>query len=286
MNYTSASAFRQALDDRLRNIARQEGLDLTRLQRRLAFERFLARVFSGLGDQLVLKGGYALELRLGGKARATVDLDFAAPLLDGRELLEDLQTAAEIDQNDCFRFVVVPATPPDLIGPPGGGFRFRIEAYLDRTRAFANFLLDVGMGDVQVNPTEYLEPSIDLGFAGLPAVRFPVTPLPKHFAEKLHAYTRPRSAQTRVKDLVDLVLMVEVLKLEAGPALGSAIEAVFNRYGTHPVPTSEGIEPPPETWQQPFRALMEELEMGSGNLEEAHQLLKQLLKRMKQEGSP
>jgi hypothetical protein len=250
------------------------------LQRRLAFERFLARVFAGLGNQLVLKGGYALELRLGDKARATVDLDFAAPLLDDRSLLDDLQVAAEMDLQDHFRFLVAPAIPPDLVGPPEGGSRFRVNAYLDRTRAFASFLLDVGMGDVQVNPTEYLEGSIDLSLAGLPTVRFPATPLPEHFAEKLHAYTRPRSARTRVKDLVDLVLMVEVLGLEPGPALGAALAAVFGRYNTHPLPTEENLEPPPETWRKPFAALVEELEIGGQNLEDAHQLVRGILKQL------
>jgi predicted nucleotidyltransferase component of viral defense system len=79
MTYTTAKAFRQALNDRLSVIAKRDGLDLSRLQRRVAFERFLARVFQHAEHDFILKGGYALELRLGGKARATIDLDFAAP---------------------------------------------------------------------------------------------------------------------------------------------------------------------------------------------------------------
>jgi Nucleotidyl transferase AbiEii toxin, Type IV TA system len=130
MNYTTAKAFRQALNDRLAAIAKREDLDLSRLQRRVSFERFLARVFQHTDHDFVLKGGYALELRLGGKARATIDLDFSAPLLKERELLEALQTAAEVDVADYFRFVVSPAVPPELIGPPEGGFRFRVEVYL------------------------------------------------------------------------------------------------------------------------------------------------------------
>jgi hypothetical protein len=37
--YDSAQAFRQALEVRLRHIAQEKGLDLQRLQRRVAFER-------------------------------------------------------------------------------------------------------------------------------------------------------------------------------------------------------------------------------------------------------
>ena len=91
MKYANAQSFRQALNDHLANLARAQGLERSRLQRRVAFERFLARVSQQVGERLILKGGYALELRLGWRARATVDLDFAAPFLSGAELLETLQ---------------------------------------------------------------------------------------------------------------------------------------------------------------------------------------------------
>lgn len=280
MNYTTAKAFRQALNDRLAVIAKREGLDLSRLQRRVAFERFLVRVFQHANYDFILKGGYALELRLGGKARATIDLDFAAPVLAQREVLGALQTAAEIDTQDFFRFVLGLAVPPELIGPPEGGFRFRVEVYLDRPAPFTIFFLDVGMGDAQVHPTEYLEPSISLEFAGVPSARFPVTPLPEHFAEKLHAYTRPRSQRTRVKDLVDLLLMIQTLDVKPDADLRVTVAAVFNRYQTHPVPTSETLEPPPETWQKPFAVITKELALQPDDLQQAHHLLRRFLEQL------
>jgi predicted nucleotidyltransferase component of viral defense system len=277
MNYSTAKAFRQALNDRLAVIAKREGLDLSRLQRRVAFERFLTRVFQYTDHDFLLKGGYALELRLGGKARATIDLDFAAPLLKERELLETLQTATETDTQDFFRFVLGLAVPPELVGPPEGGFRFRVEVYLDRPVPFTIFFLDVGMGDAQVNPTEYLEPSISLEFAGVSSARFPVTPLPEHFAEKLHAYTRPRSQRTRVKDLVDLLLMIQTLGVKPDAKVRVAVAAVFNRYQTHPVPTVETLEPPPESWQKPFAVITKELSLEPDTLQQAHDLLQGFL---------
>jgi predicted nucleotidyltransferase component of viral defense system len=198
VKYASAQSFRQALNDRLASLARAQGTERSRLQRWVAFERFLGRVYQQAGERLILKGGYALEQRLGGRARATLDLDFAAVLLSRAELLETLQKAAELDLGDFFRYTVAAARPPELVGRPEGGLRFRVEAHLDRTQPFATFVLDVGMGDVRINPTEYLESSVDLSFAELPPVRFPVIPLLEHFAEKLHAYTRPRTARTRV----------------------------------------------------------------------------------------
>ena len=71
MKYSSAPAFRQALEDRLRseNFPQQ----LPRLRKMIAFERFMAR----LDDRWILKGGYALQLRTE-KARTTQDVDLLA----------------------------------------------------------------------------------------------------------------------------------------------------------------------------------------------------------------
>ena len=66
--YDTAQAFRTALEARLRNVAQQQGTDLQRLQRRVAFECLLARLFVEAHPPWLLKGGYALELRLPGRA--------------------------------------------------------------------------------------------------------------------------------------------------------------------------------------------------------------------------
>ena len=45
--YDTPQAFRTALQARLRNVARQQGTDLQRLQRRVAFERLLLDCLRG-----------------------------------------------------------------------------------------------------------------------------------------------------------------------------------------------------------------------------------------------
>jgi hypothetical protein len=62
--YVTPYAFRRALEDRLRQQALREGIDLQRLRRRVAFERLLARLFVEDPPPWILKGGYSLELRL------------------------------------------------------------------------------------------------------------------------------------------------------------------------------------------------------------------------------
>lgn len=70
--YGGPQAFRTALEARLKNIAHGHGTDLQRLQRRVAFERLLARLFAQDDPPWLLKGGYALELRLADRARSTL----------------------------------------------------------------------------------------------------------------------------------------------------------------------------------------------------------------------
>ena len=69
------------------------------------------------------------------------------------------------------------------------------------------------------------------------APRAAVVPLTVHFAEKLHAYTRPRTGtpNSRVRDLADMVLLIQ-LGLRADGDLRAAIDATFTRRATHPVP--------------------------------------------------
>ena len=97
----------------------------------------------------------------------------------------------------------------------------------------------------------------DLQFAGLETPSFPSYPLRDHFAEKLHAYTRPRERQTRVKDLVDLALLLE-LGVAADGAFKVTLQALFARYGTHALPRP--IPTPPADWLAPFKA--QSLELG------------------------
>jgi hypothetical protein len=75
MKYQSGGAFRRALEDRLRAQGLASGVALVRLRKMVAFDRFLARLMLSQPDAWVLKGGLALQLRLGERARTTKDVD-------------------------------------------------------------------------------------------------------------------------------------------------------------------------------------------------------------------
>lgn len=74
--YASATAFRVALEDRLKPLAQEENIDLQRVRRQAAFDRLLCRLFATPDGPWLLKGGYAMELRLK-TARTTRDMDLA-----------------------------------------------------------------------------------------------------------------------------------------------------------------------------------------------------------------
>ena len=80
--YATATSFRRALEDRLSTVTKAEGVDLQRIRRHVAFDRLLSRLFAGQNAPWVLKGGYALELKLA-TARTTKDIDLGLDQLPG-----------------------------------------------------------------------------------------------------------------------------------------------------------------------------------------------------------
>ena len=80
MRYRTDKDFRKALEERLRQRAENESQPITRLRKRVVFERCIVRLQQYSNSPWVLKGGFALELRLGNMARMTNDMDLTADL--------------------------------------------------------------------------------------------------------------------------------------------------------------------------------------------------------------
>lgn len=117
-------------------------------------------------------------------------------------------------------------------------------------RIFARFHLDAGIGDVVSPPLETIVCRDWLGFAGIQPSRVRMIAREQQFAEKLHAYTLPRnSANSRVKDLVDMTLLIDSGGLDRR-RVADALHLTFERRGTHELPAS--LIPPPADWQIPF----------------------------------
>ena len=112
-------------------------------------------------------------------------------------------------------------------------------------------------GDVLREPYAQLHGRDWLAFAGLGRTAFLAISPEEQFAEKLHAYTLPRTGRpnTRVKDLVDMCLLIERGGLDRERLVGS-IRDTFKRRQTHPVPTT--LSEPPSAWSKPFAEMAKE----------------------------
>jgi hypothetical protein len=259
--YATGASLRAALEERLKQIAKTENIELQRLRRQVAFDRFLARLFQTADTQWVLKGGYAMELRFQ-IARATKDLDFtlrAVSTQGGDAVLGYLQETGRRDLNDFFSFRVG-APMMDLDGAPYGGSRYPVDATMAQ-RTFAKFHIDVGIGDVVLNPLERIRTRDWFEFAEILPTSVPMIPREQQFAEKLHAYTLPRTgtANSRVRDLVDMVLLIQSGTLDVSQT-AEALRRTFDRRGTHPIPAA--LEPPPPDWNTPFERLADECQIN------------------------
>ena len=283
--YKTPSSFRKALEDRIKGTSTKKGIAITVLRKQVSFERLLARLFSEKSNPWLLKGGFAMQLRME-MARATKDVDLA--IRDGKLFSEDenqqsqaiyekISSLAEQDVNDFFTFIVQ-GPIKDLDAAPYGGARFHIEARLDG-RTFEKFHLDVGVGDVWIEPIEHLESSDICEFAGLKPQKFPSIAKKQHFAEKLHAYTLPREEgrkNSRVKDLVDMILLIDSQTL-GKDKLTLAIEETFKRRKTHDLPSV--LVEPPSDWTGPFAEMASELNLKE-DVQSSYNKLQEFLKKM------
>jgi hypothetical protein len=206
-----------------------------------------------------------LEWRLGERARATRDLDPVrrGQTISGPELRERLVDLFAADkEDDRLLFEVGPPQALDV------GFRFSVTASM-AGKAFASVRLDVAARAEELLSTEKLQvPGALPAFARLAPPQVEVASPAQHFAEKLHALTRDHGERlnTRVRDLVDLMLLIE-LELVRAPEVLSVVRHVFESRGTHAVP--EELPDPPAGWARDYAEEAAATSLRSRSLEEA-----------------
>jgi hypothetical protein len=253
--YSAPAAFKQALEQRLRS-STKTGAEFARKRQLLVFDRFLARIVAALGDAATLKGGLVLELRLE-RARTTKDIDLRLTGSQGH-ILARLQEAGRQDLGDFMTFEVGPDDDhPEIVndGMQYDGLRFRAECRLAGKVYGQPFGVDVAFGDPIIGEPEVMVAEDVLAFAGIAPPRLRLYPVESHIAEKLHAYTMPRSRpNSRVKDLPDIALLATVRDIDS-VTLRNAIEQTFEHRATHPVPAS--VPAPPAAWAPVYARIAE-----------------------------
>ncbi|HEX5417514.1 MAG TPA: nucleotidyl transferase AbiEii/AbiGii toxin family protein [Chloroflexota bacterium] len=226
--YGSPAAFRQALTAKLKAKAQEGPWNLAQLQRQMAYDRLLERLYLR-NDDWIVKGATALLARDIG-VRATIDIDVYREV--AREVAEaDLRVAAAKDIGDWFSFEIALARP---VADGAVGTRLPVTAYVGTT-VWASFHVDLVGPDVRM--TGQPEPVPPLARVEMPDVSqhgYRAYPLVDHIADKVIAmfelHGARRMPSTRYKDLVDLVAIAIGASVEAEAQL-KAIAAQAGRRG-------------------------------------------------------
>jgi predicted nucleotidyltransferase component of viral defense system len=214
---------------RLLNLAKAEGSDFTQVLVRYTMERLLYRLSqSSHADQFLLKGALLFNLWYDLPHRATRDIDllaFGASDLD--TIAATFGEIAAVPCDDGMKFDPESIRVAQTRKETGyGGARVLLTANLAGAQCQAQ--IDVGFGDA-VTPaaTVAVYPVL---LPDLPAPRLRVYPVYTVIAEKLHAITVLGMANTRLKDYLDLrLLLAQDLDLDM---LAQAVAMTFNRRST------------------------------------------------------
>lgn len=260
-----------SLNHRLRNIAAEEGIPPQRVRNRYAFQRVLARLADN--PQWVLKGGFSLELRLGLAARSTKDLDLLladATAQSVSDLQDLLDGALDVDLGDECTFVVRRPRAVRAEDETPSTWRVVVALRLGAS-AFESITIDVvtratipteGLDSVTIRPVLGGQPftvrSIDL---------------PRHAAEKAHAYARLYAHErpsSRVKDLVDLSLLIERGLIDPSTFAQAATIVFQERDGVPPPPDMPN---PPGAWRASFTKMATEIGLSEQDLDRSAKLV-------------
>jgi hypothetical protein len=224
--YATPAAFRRALTDRLKAAARESRWSLPQLQRQVAYDRLIERLYL-INDGWVVKGATALLARDIG-VRGSLDIDL---YLDAaREVAEDeVRRAAANDIGDWFRFEIGGGTPI-----AHSAVRLPVSALIGAS-TWVEFRVDlVGSGLRMTGLPDDVPP---LARGVIPEVEqrgYRAYPLVDHIADKLAAiyehHGEDRRPSTRYRDLVDLVAIITGASVSA-ETQSAALRSEFERRG-------------------------------------------------------
>jgi len=229
--YNDPRAFRLAVTDRLRPLARDRGIELTDLLRQFAYDRLLCRVFTSDPERWVLKGATAMLARLEGVARHTRDVDLLSNTGGFSEAEQALRAAAALDLDDYFSFTL---SPGRQIVQGAGATRVDVVAFLG-VREFAKFHVDLVVGHSMTGITDVVSPLVAVDLPGLSSTTYRAYPVVDHVADKvcalLELHERAsglKEGSTRFRDLADLVVFAHTATLDA-TALTTALSSEAER---------------------------------------------------------
>jgi hypothetical protein len=206
----------------------------------------------------LLKGGVAMELRVGGGARATKDVDlvfFGEP----EQLADALDRGLE--PYSVFSF------ERREIEGRGEGLFDRVEVkLLFRGRSWGTLTLEVASPDSQATDSEEVEAILidEFGIKGPRMIR--CLSLRYQVAQKLHAVTQhfEEGENDRFRDLIDLIICRDLV-LDLGDVREACVDT-FDARGLHAWPPELRV---PDSWAEPYSALAQEMDFPVADVEDA-----------------
>lgn len=214
--YATASSFRTALSDRMKQETAARGRSLVDLRREFCIQRFLALVFTAAPGEWMLKGGASLLMRLQ-SARTSRDVDLArSGGVSADAAVAELRALVRPAASDWVRFEI--------------GDRVRtstatsvVTLTVDCTiggRRFDSFPIDLATELEIVARPERIRPAPVVAVPGMGELpEIVVYPLADQVADKICAmyelHGDRKRASTRYRDLVDLTLIVRECQLDS-----------------------------------------------------------------------
>lgn len=231
------------------------------------------------GHLFIVKGGTAMQLRLGIRARATTDLDV---VFAGRveEWLARFDAAtAERSWNG---FTVARKAQPTQIEANTAGYRpWRVPLQLRyEGREFGSVSLEVAIDDTAARHLDLVEPDgIALAVFEIDPPRLvPCLDVANQIAQKLHACTEPLpDGNDRVRDIVDIWLLEALLEPDDLSSVRTACIDTFRRRRRHTWPPTASPSP---SWTRDYPLLVAEHPDAPPTLDDAIGHLTRLVARI------
>lgn len=276
----SQSDRRRALERRITSVAKERGTTAARLRRLVGFAVLCETLSEGVSRGVIpiffVKGGVAIELRLGLLARATrdVDIGLCAP---PNELLPLFDSALDVGFGD-FRL----RRRGEARALNNGALVLEIAVeYLGRPWA----TVDVDLASAALDcETDSVLP-IALAELGLESPRsVPCLAISTQIAQKIHALTEPEPRgrpNPRARDVLDVLLLLQRVETDEA-AVRSACERVFSERATHAWPISSFVFPAP--WHGILTELAREVRYDTVDVTVIEQRFNSYLARLAQSG--
>ncbi len=192
--------------------------------RRYAMERVLARMCAASPGDLLLRGAWAMEMRLGVRHRDWRTVQLCDRRDRGEAAIADLVRGCGAEGDDGLRFdpdsLRVQALHP---GKPYGWLRLKLFAYVDTAQIPVQLEVAHPWSHVPEPEVFELETLLDQPF------ELPVFALDSVMAEKVQEIVVRGTAKARMKDFYDAFLLANADPMED---LETAVAAVFDQRGT------------------------------------------------------